>query len=282
VTAAGGVTPAEALSLRVATWNIHACVGIDRRYDPARTAAVLREIDADIVCLQEADTRRGAAPYSTQWAYLGAATGHRVVLGGGAHDRPRRLCNVILSRFPALAARTIDLTVSGRAPRVAVDAELLIGGRVLRIVSTHLGLHPGERVLQANRLTAALGESAGAGRAAHAVLLMGDLNEWRGRSGVIRTLDRRLGPSAAPRTFPSWMPMLPLDRIYVAGAGVLAELSVHRSPLARVASDHLPLVAILSWGAPLPGRRERQRFSRRRPSLRRSAGEPVAPGAPPR
>jgi hypothetical protein len=77
------------------------------------------------------------------------------------------------------------------------------------------------------------------------------------------------------------MPMLPLDRIYVAGAGALGEVSVHRSPLARLASDHLPLVATFSWGAPLPPRlRERPRFSRRPPRTRRSAREPVAPGGP--
>lgn len=281
--AAAPAAPAvEASSFKIVTYNIHGCVGVDRRYDPARIAAVLREIDADIVCLQEVDARRGVAPYPTQWAYLGEATGRQVILGAGVHDRLRRFCNVILTRFPVLAARTVDLTVSGRAPRGAVDAELLIGERVLRIVATHFGLHAGERVLQANRLMAALGETAGAvGPPAQAVLLMGDLNEWRGRSGAIRTLDRRLGPSAAPRTFPSWMPMLPLDRIYAAGGAALRQVSVYRSPLARLASDHLPLVATFSWGAPLPPRlRERHRLVRRRTRPRRAGRDQVASGAP--
>ncbi len=266
----------------VATYNIHACVGVDRRYDPARIAAVLREIDADIACLQEVDARRGVAPYATQWAYLGEATGRKVVLGAGGHDRPRRLCNAILTRFPVLAARAVDLTVFGHWPRGAVDADLMVGDRVLRVVAAHFGLHAGERVLQANRLMAALGEPAGGGLGPpHAVLLMGDLNEWRGRSGAIRTLDRRLGPSAAPRTFPSWMPMLPLDRIYAAGGAALREVTVHRSPLARLASDHLPLVAVCSWGPPpQPRLRERPRPPRRRAKPRRWARDHIAPAAP--
>ena len=76
---------------------------------------------------------------------------------------------------------------------------------------------------------------------------MGDLNEWRGRSGAIRVFDRRLGPSAAERTFPSWLPVLALDRIYADGPAVLRDVGVYRSPLARLASDHLPLVGNLCW-----------------------------------
>jgi endonuclease/exonuclease/phosphatase family metal-dependent hydrolase len=240
----------RAPALRVATYNIHACVGVDRRYDPARVAAVLREIDADIVCLQEVDARRKAAPQGAQWAYLGAATNRRAIVGAGVPDRPRRLGNVILTRFPVLAVRTIDLTVSGYPSRGAVDADLLVGDRLLRVVATHFGLLAGERLLQVNRMMNVLAETpprpAGWPRA-QALLLMGDLNEWRGRGGAIRSLDRRLGPSAAPKTFPSWMPMLPLDRIYAAGSAMLAEISAYRSPLSRLASDHLPLVARLLW-----------------------------------
>ena len=77
------VGPSDGLSVRVVTYNIHTCVGVDRRYDPGRVAAVLREIDADIACLQEVDARRGTGRYADQWAYLGEATGCRVT-------RPRK------------------------------------------------------------------------------------------------------------------------------------------------------------------------------------------------
>jgi endonuclease/exonuclease/phosphatase family metal-dependent hydrolase len=112
---------------------------------------------------------------------------------------------------------------------------------------------------------AVLGEPLAANRrAAHAVLVMGDLNEWRGRSGAIRSLDRRLGPSAAARTFPSWLPVLALDRIYAEGPAALREVYVYRSPLARLASDHLPLVGNLDWGMRDRRHREPPRVSRRR------------------
>jgi len=106
------------------------------------------------------------------------------------------------------------------------------------------------------------------------VLLMGDLNEWRGRSGAIRLLDRRLGPSAAARTFPSWLPVLALDRIYAEGPAVLRDVYVYRSPLARHASDHLPLVGSLCWNVRDPRPREAPRLSRRRvrPPVTQPAG----------
>jgi len=249
------------------TYNVHTCVGVDRRYDPGRIAAVLREIDADIACLQEVDARRGRGRHADQWAYLGEATGCRVVLGAGVRDQCGRFGNAILTRFPVLNARSIDLTVGGWEPRGAIDADLLFGDRVLRVIATHFGLRAAERRLQANRLMAALGGSLPPHRReAEAVLLMGDLNEWRGRSGAIRAFDRQLGPSAAERTFPSWMPVLALDRIYADGPAVLRDVEVYRSPLARLASDHLPLVGNLCWDGHAAWRRERSRLSRRRSS----------------
>ena len=252
-------------SLRVVTYNIHTCVGVDRRYDPGRISMVLREIDADIACLQEVDARRRSERHADQWAYLGAATGCRVVTGTGVRQPRGRFGNAILTRFPVLAAQLIDLTVVGYGPRGAIDADVLVGERVLRVIATHFGLHAPERRQQAHRLMAALGEPISANRReAHAVLLMGDLNEWRVRGGVIRALDRHLGPSAAPRTFPSWMPVLALDRIYADGRAILRDVGVYRSPLARLASDHLPLVGSLCWSTRDLRDRERVRASWRR------------------
>lgn len=256
---------AGAPAIRVVTYNIHTCVGVDGRYDPGRIVAVLREIDADIACLQEVGARRGIGRHSDQWAYLGEATGCRVILGTGIRQHRGRFGNAILTRFPIVAARSIDLTVVGHEPRGAIDADLLIADRVLRVIATHFGLRASDRRLQANRLMNLLGETSTASRReAGAVLLMGDFNEWRGRSGAIRVFDRRLGPSAAERTFPSWMPVLALDRIYAEGPAVLDEVSVYRSPLARLASDHLPLVGTLFWDGRGLWRRDRPRLSRRK------------------
>ena len=258
-------------SVRVVTYNIHSCVGVDRRYDPSRISTVLQEIDADIACLQEVAASRRSERHADQWAYLGVATGCRVVTGTGVCQPRLRFGNAILSRFPVLAARLIDLTVAGHEPRGAIDADLLIGERVLRVIATHFGLHAAERRQQANQLMAALREPLPAKRReAHAVLLMGDLNEWRGRRGAIRSLDRSLGPSAAAPTFPSWMPVLALDRIYADGPAVLSDVGVYRSPLARLASDHLPLVGRLCWSTRDLRKRDLLRVSRSRGRLRSS------------
>jgi endonuclease/exonuclease/phosphatase family metal-dependent hydrolase len=176
-----------------------------------------------------------------QWAYLGFATRCRVVTGTGSHHARFRFGNAILTRFPILAARVIDLTVASYEPRGAIDADLLIGERVLRVICTHFGLHAAERHQQANRLTAALEEPVPANRRdAHAVPLMGDLNEWRGRRGAIRSLDRSYGPSAAALTFPSWMPVLALGTICadVSGCSMTWAPIVPRSPVVLPITRH--------------------------------------------
>lgn len=233
-------------ALVIATYNIHSCIGVDRRYDPDRVAAVLRELGADIIGLQEIEMRhrRGALD---QRAYFAAATGLQAVPGATSRDHRGRFANALLTRYPVRAVRHIDLSVAGYEPRSAIDAELAVDGRRLRVVVTHLGLRATERRQQIHRLLAALAAAPGA---AEAMVVMGDLNEWRGRRGAIPVLDRRLGRAPARRTFPSWLPVLALDRIYAAGAASLRAVAVHRSPLARIASDHLPLRAALDWPAP--------------------------------
>src|SRR5258708_38006862 len=146
-----------------------------------------------------------------------------------------------------------------------MDGDFVVGDRVVRVIATHFGLHAGERQLQANRLMAVLGESSAANRRKpDAVLLMGDLNEWRGRSGAIRAFDRRLGPSAAARTFPSWLPVLALDRIYADGPAGLRHPHGFRSPPPPPAPDHLPPVGRLLWAPRRPCPRPAPRPSRAR------------------
>jgi endonuclease/exonuclease/phosphatase family metal-dependent hydrolase len=240
-------------SLVVATYNVHTCVGTDRRYDPARIAAVLCELGADIISLQEVVGHREGANFPDQGSFLAQETGLRAISLPPRADHRSRFGNAILTHLPVLAVRHIDLSVDGYAPRGALDVDLDAGRHRLRVVATHFGLRGGERRAQAQRLLGALtGLDAGNGAipavdGATAILMMGDLNEWRGRHGGIRALDRELGYAPAPRTFPSWCPILPLDRIYAAPPALLRDFDVHRSSLARLASDHLPLRARLAW-----------------------------------
>lgn len=236
---------ARARALVVATYNIHSAVGVDRRYDPSRVAAVLRELGADIIGLQEVDLRhRRAAGRIDQHAYFAAATGLNAVPGPHLSDHRGRFGNALLTRYAVQTVRHIDLSVGSYEPRGAIDAELTIAGRTVRVVVTHLGLRAHERRQQIDRLLEAL---QGVPSTAEAMLIMGDLNEWRGRRGGIPVLDRWLGRAPARRTFPSWLPVLALDRIYAAGSAQLRSVVVHRSALARVASDHLPLRAAIDW-----------------------------------
>lgn len=230
--------------LVAATYNIHTCVGVDRRHAPERIAEVLCEINADIIGLQEVEMRHRVGSPADQLSYFAEATGLRAVPGPDIRDHRSRFGNAILTRYPVRSVRYIDLSVDAYEPRGAIDAELEVDERKLRVVVTHLGLHAGERRRQIHRL---LDQLARGGGDTDATLIMGDLNEWRGRRGGIPALDRHLGRAPMPRTFPSWLPMLPLDRIYAGGTATLRVLSVHRSPLARLASDHLPLRAVVGW-----------------------------------
>jgi endonuclease/exonuclease/phosphatase family metal-dependent hydrolase len=234
---------ADGRAVVLATYNIHSCVGVDRRYHPDRVAAVLRELRADIIGLQEVDARRRRAAHD-QRAYFANATGLAVIPGADSRDHRGRFGNALLTRFPVRAVRHIDLSIAGHEPRSALDVELAVDGRRLRVIVTHLGLRASERRQQIHRLLEAL---AAVPSPAEATVVMGDLNEWRGRRGGIPVLDRRLGHAPARRTFPSWLPVLPLDRIYAGGGAHLRTVAVHRSALARIASDHLPLRAALDW-----------------------------------
>ena len=236
-------------SLVVATYNVHTCVGVDRRYDPGRIAAVLCELGADIIGLQEVDSRQDGPIPLDQERYLAAVTGLRNVSGAPETMYRGRFGNAILTRLPVLAVRHIDLSIPGCEPRGAIDVDLDFAGRPLRVVATHFGLRGGERHRQTRRLLETLAATGNGAEEPQPLLVMGDLNEWRGRRGGIPALDRALGRAPAPRTFPSWCPLLPLDRIYATAPALLREFRVHRSPLARLASDHLPLCTRLALPA---------------------------------
>jgi len=224
--------------LRVASYNIHECVGGDGRRDPARVAAVLREIDADIIGLQEVDARPSATSESMQMEYLASTLGLHAVAGPTLQRQTGEYGNALLTRRPVLDVRKIDLTVYRREPRGALDVDLDIDGAAVRVVVTHLGLLPGERRTQVRRLVDLLGE----GRS-DVVILCGDINEWFAVGRPLRWLHARLGRTAGVATFPAAFPVFALDRIWVHPRTALAGLTAHATPVARQASDHLPLLA---------------------------------------
>lgn len=224
------------MRLRIATYNIHGAVGTDGLFDPARVAAVLAEIDADVVALQEVHS--GAAG-GNLLAHLRAALDVETVSGPTLFRSDAEYGNALLSRYPVRGVNRIDLSVGRREPRGALDT-LLDAGRGLRVLATHLGLWPGERRRQVKRLLQALDDGPQL-----PTVLLGDLNEWYLWGRPLRWLHAEFERSPAPATFPARRPVLALDRLWARPRSMLERVKVHATPLARRASDHLPLVATL-------------------------------------
>jgi endonuclease/exonuclease/phosphatase family metal-dependent hydrolase len=221
--------------LTVATYNIHSAIGTDGVFSPERIAGVLGEIEADVIALQEVPL--GGAGQPDVLALLRQATGFFAVEGATLETPARRYGNAVLSRYPVLASATIDLSCGGREPRGALDADIDCRGHLLRVVATHLGLKPAERRQQIRRLLQAFDTDQAP------VILMGDVNEWFVWGRALRWLVSHFEAAPAPRTFPSRWPLFSLDRIWISPRHRLLHVEVHRSRLARVASDHLPLIA---------------------------------------
>lgn len=232
------LAPASELNpwpLTIATYNIHGAVGCDRRFAPERVAQVLLELGADIIALQEVPL--GGTRTPNVLTTLQKATGY-VAAEGPACDRPeRRYGNAVLSRYPILSMRSIDLSFGSREPRGALDADVDCHGHLLRVVATHLGLRPAERREQIRRLQQVFDTEE------MPVILLGDINEWFIWGRALRGLVAHFQPVPAPATFPSRLPIFALDRIWIRPRHRLVHVEVHATRLARVASDHLPLIA---------------------------------------
>lgn len=226
-------------AVRIATYNIHECVGRDRRVDPHRTAAVLLELDADVIALQELRSPFGAL---RTLDFLADRTGMFALEGPTMVKLGASYGNALLSRTKPLEVRGIDLSVPGREPRGALEARLLVAGHRLRVVATHLGLRPAERRFQVRRLLDHLVPDPG-----EVMVLTGDLNEWFLWGRPLRWLHAVFRDTPSPATFPSGRPVFALDRLWVRPRAMLSALAVHRSATARIASDHLPLVATLQF-----------------------------------
>jgi len=221
--------------LRLASYNIHGAVGRDGRRDLGRIIGVLEELDADLVALQEVDSRHGEFD---MLAELAQRTGLTPVAGPTLVHHRGDYGNAILTRAPILAVRLIDLSVEGREPRGAIDADLRMAGGPLRVVATHLGLRPVERRYQVQRLLAALKDAE-----RPVTVLMGDLNEWFLWGQPSRWLHAYFEATPTPATFPARFPIVALDRVWVRPNRLLRSIGAHASPLARAASDHLPVTA---------------------------------------
>ncbi len=224
----------------IASYNIHKCVGRDGRFDPDRTASVIAELDVDVLAIQEADRRFGDRAGLLDLAAIARATGLEAVpvsRTGGSHGWHGNL--ILVRGGEARALRRIALP--GHEPRGALVADLELGAGRLRVIATHLAL-----LRSARRRQVALLRATACGEAeVLPMVLLGDLNEWR--RAALHGLAPEFGPGERlVPSFPAGFPVLALDRIFARPHGIVSGFRVHDTPLARRASDHLPVKARLS------------------------------------
>lgn len=231
--------------LRVATYNIHKCQGFDRRTSPARIISVLRELDADLMCLQE--VVNAPTPIFNQADQIARAfPSYTACFGANRPLRGGTYGNLTLSRLPVLGWKNIDITQK-REPRGVLITDVSVGAHtVLHVFNVHLGTGFIERRYQAGRLMSedVLTHPELQGPR----LVLGDLNEWvRGRTtkllrGTLETFQPRHA-LRFPNTFPGMLPFITLDHCYFEEPLKLLSSALWRSKTALVASDHLPLLA---------------------------------------
>jgi endonuclease/exonuclease/phosphatase family metal-dependent hydrolase len=237
-------------TLRVATYNIHRCRGLDGRTNCSRIAEVIRSIEADVIALQEVI---GAGPSSSGHAEeIGAQLGMGWVMAPARHLRNSLFGNVVLSRLPILHHAQYDLSWKTCEPRCCQRVDIAIGDDTLHLYNVHLGTALFERRHQAQRLATIVSDRHVTGPK----LVLGDFNEWmRGLvtallSEKLNSVDLRnfLPRKRTQRTYPGLFPVLHLDHIYYAGKLEIVGIELPRTRLSLVASDHLPLVADVRIG----------------------------------
>ena len=240
-------------TLRVATYNVHGCVGMDGQRSETRIAEVIAESRADLAGLQELDLSRRRSGGVDQSAMIAGKLGWHRYFHPAMRSGDEHYGDAIVSRYPLTLHRAAELP--GLAPSycrekrgaIAMDAETPLGS--VRIVNTHFGLGWSERLPQAKYLVSA--DWLDADRPDLPFIFLGDLNclpgsrPYRALSRHLRDVRRLVHPFRLFRTFPTFLPLLAVDHIFINGRLRPLSMNIHRSPLARLASDHFPLIAEL-------------------------------------
>ena len=224
--------PIKDRSYRIASYNIRKARGLDGRRDPGRIVDVINRLDADVITLQEADRRLGDRPAAVPRDLIARATDFNLVslatntVSLGWHG------NAILVRRGVPIANATRIPLPGVEPRGAVAVTLEDG---MTVVGVHLGLLRNSRRKQLETIVARFGT-------AQNVVLIGDMNEWAPTRGF-EALQGAYTLHAPGRSFHATRPIAALDRLALSHGLSLTDAGVDQHPLARRASDHLPI-----WG----------------------------------
>lgn len=226
-------TPPAAIC-RVMTYNVHSCIGADRKYDPHRILDIVRRVGADIVALQEL---RAYSADDDQFHLFQDSLKPMAAVFGTTYRRTRyKFGNALFVRGTVLERRLLDLSVAPFEERGAIDCTVNLRGRRVRIIAAHLGLFRRERAEQLVRLASALKHHR-----EDITVLLGDFNIFGAERRRLRTVG---APAVLPRirTFPSFQPIMSLDRVWTIPNDRLVRLARYREAPAKWASDHLPLI----------------------------------------
>jgi endonuclease/exonuclease/phosphatase family metal-dependent hydrolase len=239
-------------TFRIVTYNIHKGRGMDGRVRIERILRVLREVEADVVALQEVVNRDERSPEEHQARYLAEQLGYFYSVGETRRHRGGVYGNVTLSRWKFEMCRHVDLSIAGREPRGALRTDIQVGKELLHVFNVHLGTAVRERRAQARLIDEHLLKALDV--PGHRIV-MGDFNDWN-HGLVTKTLsdEFHLTDLAAhlPRTrgYPALLPLVHLDHIYLDHELRIEQARFQRNRLSLMASDHLPLVAEVAFRKP--------------------------------
>lgn len=228
------------MQLTFASYNIRKAMGLDGRRDPERIIAVLREIDADVVALQEADRRFGRRQAALPRQLIDNYTDYQIAPLAMTIEGMAWHGNALLVRRGIGVASVRPVALPVLEPRGALCAELRVGARIIRVVGMHLSLSGMHRRQQLLAVQADLANAAPC-----PTVLMGDFNEWSRRGGALRSLGTGWQVPVLGRSYPARAPLATLDRIIASAEWQCLGGHVHHSPKAAIASDHLPVCARL-------------------------------------
>lgn len=234
--------------VRIATYNVHKCRGLDRRTSPERIAGVISKLDADIVAVQEIlDVSNGRAEFDQVRRIQSKLTGYEVCFGENRTLHGGRYGNLTLSRLPLKNCENYDISWRHRERRGCLRSDVVLpGGKVLHLFNIHLGTSFVERRHQARMLLS--DEVLSRDEYSGPKIVVGDFNEWT--RGLASRLMSKAFEAAEPRkllryprTYPGVFPVLHLDHFYYDEQLQLIDFRVYRTRVSLLASDHLPLVA---------------------------------------
>jgi endonuclease/exonuclease/phosphatase family metal-dependent hydrolase len=234
----------EPLRLRIVTYNVHKCRGLDGRTHPGRVASVLERLKPDMVALQEvigAGTHRKGQEEEIS-DHLGMVS----MLAPARTLRGHPYGNALLSRLPIKYHGTYDLTEAGREPRFLQRADISLQGHRIHIYNVHLGTSRKERTRQTWKLIHFLSDPAVRGPK----ILLGDFNEWRKGPATELLAESFQSLDLFPflrwrRTYPGILPIFHVDHIYYQGQVEIIKVTVPRTLTTFVASDHMPILVEL-------------------------------------